>query len=139
MKTTMMKSFLSAILMTGLVGTTMMSPAMASDYVEQQVYRNGDFGQIAQKIRTSLRQQGYHMMDIKAWDDNGTAKLVVYAKKNNQAYKMTYSYPDLKRLTSEKKPWSQLHQDQHHGAHYHPHYNQQHRYGNHPHYQHHHG
>lgn len=85
---------------------------------EQAIYRDQNFGQTAQTLRMQLRQQGYIVMDIQAATHQDKSALKVYAKKNNQAYEMTYSYPGLKLLTSEKKPWSQLWHNQHQGQHF---------------------
>lgn len=113
MSRSLTKSLLTAVLMISGVGGTMVSPAMAADHIEQQIYRDGQFGRIAEKIRTDLRRQGYYVMTIKADDYKGKPAVKVYAKKNNRAYEAKYSYPDLKLLESKQKPWSQLWQDDH--------------------------
>lgn len=113
MKKAFITSVLTATLLTGVTTTAVMSSALADDAIEQQVYRSANFGQSVQKLRTSLRGQGYQVMNIKADSHKDQAALKVYAKKHNQAYEMTYSYPALKLLTSEKKAWSQLWQNEH--------------------------
>ena len=105
------KSMLSAALISGLLSTAMTLPATAADSIKQQVYSSQDFGRIAQHIRTDLRRQGYHVMNIKADDYNNKPALEVYAKKGSQAYEFKYSFPQLKLLESKQKAWSQLWHD----------------------------
>lgn len=111
--TTLSKSLISALLLTGLVSTGAMVSAGASDRIEQQIYQSRDFGRLAQHIRVDLRRQGYQVMTIKADDHNDKPAIKVYAKKQNQAYEMKYSYPDLKLIESKQKAWSQLWENDH--------------------------
>lgn len=111
MKKALITSVLSATLLTGLATSAVMSSAVASNASEQQIYRNGDFGRLAQTLRSDLSRQGYQVMDIKADTHNNNSALKVYAKKNNKGYELTYSYPNLKLLKNEQKAWSQLWQD----------------------------
>ncbi|CAM4138291.1 PepSY domain-containing protein [Psychrobacter arenosus] len=111
MKKALITSVLSATLLTGIATSTVMTSAVASNASEQQIYRNGDFGRLAQTLRSDLSRQGYQVMDIKADTHNNNSALKVYAKKNNKGYELTYSYPNLKLLKNEQKAWSQLWQD----------------------------
>ena len=108
--TTISKALLSAILLTGMVGSGVMTiaSANASDRIEQQIYQSRDFGRLAKHIRMDLQRQGYHVMNVKADDHHDKPAIKVYAKKGNQAYEMKYSYPDLKLIESKQKAWSQL-------------------------------
>ena len=128
---TILSSTLTAALMT-TVGCT----AMASDYNNQNpnyknhsnqhynnqssVYRDGNFGTIAQKIRRDLSRSGYQVMDIQSDTYGGNQSLIVYAKKNNQPYELKYTYPGLKLLSSSQKDWSNVWKDKnrHHGNNY---------------------
>ena len=112
MKKTFITSVLSAALVTGLATSAVMTSAVASNATEQQIYRNGDFGRLAQNLRSDLRRQGYQVMNIKADTYKNSAAIKAYAKKNNKAYELTYSYPKLKLLKNEQKAWSQLWHDQ---------------------------
>jgi len=111
MKKALITSVLSATLLTGIATSAVMTSAVASNASEQQIYRNGDFGRLAQTLRSDLSRQGYQVMDIKADTHNNNSALKVYAKKNNKGYELTYSYPNLKLLKNEQKAWSQLWQD----------------------------
>jgi opacity protein-like surface antigen len=108
MKKAFITSILSATLVTGIAASAVMTSAVASNATEQQIYRNGDFGRLAQNLRSDLRRQGYQVMNIKADTYKNSAAIKAYAKKNNKAYELTYSYPKLKLLKTEQKAWSQL-------------------------------
>jgi len=126
MKKALLTSVLSATLLTGLATSAVMTSAVASNASEQQIYRNGDFGRLAQTLRSNLSRQGYQVMDIKADTHNNNSAIKVYAKKNNKAYELTYSYPNLKLLKNEQKAWSQLWQDKNNGNRHHNNYGNQH-------------
>lgn len=102
-----------------ILGTTMGGMAIASnhynDHGEQQIYRDGNFGQVASQLRQNLRSSGYNVMDIQA---DGSNKINVYAKKNNQPYQLKYTYPELKLISSQQKAWSKVWQDKnkHHNS-----------------------
>ena len=119
MKKALITSVLSATLLTGIATSAVMTSAVASNASEQQIYRNGDFGRLAQTLRSDLSRQGYQVMDIKADTYNNNSALKVYAKKNNKGYELTYSYPNLKLLKNEQKAWSQLWQDKNSGNRHH--------------------
>lgn len=119
MKKALITSVLSATLLTGIATSAVMTSAVASNASEQQIYRNGDFGRLAQTLRSDLSRQGYQVMDIKADTHNNNSALKVYAKKNNKGYELTYSYPNLKLLKNEQKAWSQLWQDKNSGNRHH--------------------
>ena len=119
MKKALITSVLSATLLTGIATSAVMTSAVASNASEQQIYRNGDFGRLAQTLRSDLSRQGYQVMDLKADTYNNNSALKVYAKKNNKGYELTYSYPNLKLLKNEQKAWSQLWQDKNSGNRHH--------------------
>lgn len=66
-------------------------------------YGNADYNRISQKLRADLRRKGYQVMDIKSDNYRGNRTMTAYAKKNNQAYELKYTYPDLKLISSNKK------------------------------------
>lgn len=113
-----LKTILSSTLAAALL-TTVGCTAMASDYNNQNlnyknqssVYRDGNFGTIAQKLRRDLSRSGYQVMDIQADSYRGNQSLVVYAKKNNQPYELKYTYPGLKLISSSQKDWSNVWKD----------------------------
>lgn len=113
-----LKTILSSTLAAALL-TTVGCTAMASDYNNQNpnyknqssVYRDGNFGTIAQKLRRDLSRSGYQVMDIQADSYRGNPSLVVYAKKNNQPYELKYTYPGLKLISSSQKDWSNVWKD----------------------------
>lgn len=113
-----LKTILSSTLAAALL-TTIGCTAMASDYNNQNpnyknqssVYRDGNFGTIAQKLRRDLSRSGYQVMDIQADSYRGNQSLVVYAKKNNQPYELKYTYPGLKLISSSQKDWSNVWKD----------------------------
>ena len=127
-----MKTILSSTLTAALLTTTIGSTAMASDYGNQNynnqnhnnqssVYRDGNFGTIAQKLRRDLSRSGYQVMDVQADTYRGNQSLVVYAKKNNKPYEIKYTYPGLKLISSSQKDWSNVwkDKDRQHGNNYH--------------------
>lgn len=113
-----LKTILSSTLAAALL-TTVGCTAMASDYNNQNpnynnqssVYRDGNFGTIAQKLRRDLSRSGYQVMDIQADSYRDNQSLVVYAKKNNQPYELKYTYPGLKLISSSQKDWSNVWKD----------------------------
>lgn len=108
---TAIASGLAVVLLSTAVGGT----ANAASYAEQQIYRDGKFGQIANQLRQNLRSSGYYVMDIKA---DGGDHIKVYAKKNNKPYELRYTYPGLKLISTEQKAWSNVWQDKnnHHNS-----------------------
>ncbi|WP_352336425.1 hypothetical protein [Psychrobacter sp. 16-MNA-CIBAN-0192] len=128
------KTLLSSTLAAALLTTTIGCTAMASDHDnknynnqnygnhnnQSSVYRDGNFGTIAQKLRRDLSRSGYQVMDIQADTYRGNQSLVVYAKKNNQPYEMKYTYPGLKLISSSQKDWSNVWKDKNrqHGNNY---------------------
>lgn len=101
---TAVASGLAVVLLSTAVGGT----AMASNHSEQQIYRDSNFGQIASQLRQNLRNSGYDVMDVEA---DGSDRINVYAKKNNQPYELKYSYPGLKLVSSQQKDWSNVWRD----------------------------
>lgn len=126
-KRSTLKTVVSAAIAIGLLSTTVGGTAVASSYNEQQMHhdntsfnQHNDFGQISQQLRQELRSSGYHVMDIQA---DGSSRILVYAKKNNQPYELKYSYPELKLISSQQRKWSNVWQ----------HNDNQHQNGNNPH------
>ncbi|MEC5209615.1 putative membrane protein YkoI [Psychrobacter sp. PL15] len=126
-------STLNTAIATGLAAalllTTAGCTAVASGYDNQPTYGGGDyrdndyrdnnyrdsnFGRITQQLRQDLRRKGYQVMDIKPDNYRGNQAVTVYAKKNNQPYELKYSYPGLKLISSNKKDWSNVWQDNKH-------------------------
>ncbi|MGP4712648.1 MULTISPECIES: hypothetical protein [unclassified Psychrobacter] len=88
----------SAVILGGAVGCT-----VTSGYDNQPIYRDNSVNRASQQLRQDLRRSGYTVMDIKRDNYRGRQVLVAYAKKNNQFYDFIYSYPDLKRLSVNKR------------------------------------
>lgn len=119
-----------SIVTVAVIGTTLGSSAMATNYhsANQAIYRDGNFGTLAQKLRRDLSKSGYQVMDIQAVNSRGNPSIVVFAKKNNLPYELKYTYPGLKLISSSQKQWSTVWQDKkqlHHGN-----YKQANRYNN---------
>lgn len=95
-----------------LLGTAVGGTAIASNhynsYNEPQIYRDGNFGQIASQLRQNLRNSGYQVINVQA---KGSNQISVYAKKNNRPYELKYTYPELKLISSQQKVWSNVWQD----------------------------
>ncbi|TXD96928.1 hypothetical protein ES754_07835 [Psychrobacter frigidicola] len=106
-----MNTALSAGLAVALLTTTVGSTAMASNYNNQSVYRDGNFNTLSQKLRKDLSRSGYQVMDIQSDNYRGNQAVTVYAKKNNQPYELKYTYPALKLISSSQKDWSNVWQD----------------------------
>ena len=111
------KTVISAGLAVALLGTTVGCAVVGSGYDNYPIYGgnddygNADYNRISQKLRTDLRRKGYQVMDIKSDNYRGNRAMTAYAKKNNQAYELKYTYPDLKLISSNKKAWSNVWQD----------------------------
>ena len=106
------KTVVSAAIAIALLSTTLSGTAIASSYNEQPIYhddssfnQHDDFGQISQRLRQELRSSGYQVMDIQA---DGSNRINVYAKKDNQPYQLKYTYPGLKLISSQQKNWSNV-------------------------------
>ena len=54
-------------------------------------------------------------MDIRSDSNRGNRILTAFAKKNNQAYELKYTSPDLRLISSNKKAWSNIWQDKNNG------------------------
>ncbi|WP_201568212.1 hypothetical protein [Psychrobacter sp. JCM 18900] len=105
------KATLSTGLVVALLGTTVGCTVVGSGYDNQPVYRGGDnsqnnnFHRVSQQLRQDLRRKGYQVIDIRADSYRGDRALTAYAKKNNQAYELKYTYPALRLISSSKKAW----------------------------------
>lgn len=112
-KTVVSTSLVAALLGT-TVGCTVTGPGYGYD--NRPVYRdnnndNANYNRASQQLRQNLRRQGYQVMDIRSENYRGNRVIVAYAKKNNQAYELKYTYPGLRLISSDKKSWSN--NDQH--------------------------
>ncbi|WP_261870850.1 hypothetical protein [Psychrobacter sp. JCM 18901] len=67
--------------------------------------QNNNFNRVSQQLRQDLRRKGYQVIDIRADSYRGDRALTAYAKKNNQAYELKYTYPALRLISSSKKAW----------------------------------
>lgn len=105
-----MKTAVSAGLAVTLLGATV-GCTVASGYDNQPVYRDGSFSRASQQLRQELRRSGYDVVNVRSDDYRGRQILVVHAKKKNQFYELKYTYPDLQRISSVKKDWSNDWQD----------------------------
>lgn len=111
------KTVISTGLAVALLGTTVGCTVVGPGYDNYPVYGgnddygNADYNRISQKLRADLRRKGYQVMDIKSDNYRGNRIMTAYAKKNNQAYELKYTYPDLKLISSNKKAWSNVWQD----------------------------
>lgn len=75
-------------------------------YNDKSGYSQAENNRAIQQLRQDLRRKGYDVMDIRTDSYRGNRILIVLAKKNNQAYELKYTSPDLRLIISTKKPWS---------------------------------
>ena len=112
-----LKAILSASLVFALVGVTAGCAVAGPGYDNYPIYNdNSGYGHVEnnraiQQLRQDLRRKGYNVMDIRTESYRGNRVLTVLAKKNNQAYELKYSSPDLRLISSTKKPWSNVWDD----------------------------
>ena len=106
------KAMVSAGLVVALLGTTVGCAVVGPGYDNQSIYRgdrsrqNNSFNHVSQQLRQDLRRKGYQVMDIKSDNYRGDRAITAYAKKNNQAYELKYTYPSLRLISSSKESWS---------------------------------
>ena len=107
------KATVSAGLVIALLGTTVGCTVVGPGYDNNQsVYRsdnnrqNDSFNRVSQQLRQDLRRQGYQVMDIRPDSYRGDRAITAFAKKNNQAYELKYTYPSLRLIGSNKIAWS---------------------------------
>lgn len=116
LKTVTASALSVALLSTALGGTAMAYNHSGNGYDSDynHIYKDKNFGKNIDKLRTDLRRNGYYVMDVKPVSDT---RITVYAKKNNQPYELKYTYPGLKLVSSDKKNWSTVWDDnRHHSA-----------------------
>lgn len=115
MKTLKPFSFKTAIstgLIVALLGTTVGCAVVGPGYDNQPIYRgdnnrqNDSFNRVSQQLRQDLRRKGYQVIDIRSDSYRGDRAMTAFAKKNNQLYELTYTYPSLRLISSNKKSWS---------------------------------
>ncbi|WP_201582480.1 hypothetical protein [Psychrobacter immobilis] len=115
-----LKTAISAGLSLTLLGTMVGCTVVGPGYDNQPVYRgdkgysNANYNRASQQLRKDLRRKGYQVMDIKSDSYRGNRSLTAYAKKNNQAYKLKYTYPDLRLISSSRQDWSKKRYDDKH-------------------------
>lgn len=120
---TTLKTMTASLLGAALLSTALGGTAMAYDHDGNRyegrynhIYKDKNFGKNIGKLRADLRRSGYYVMDVEPVSDS---RINVYAKKNNQPYKLKYTYPGLKLISSDKKEWSIIWDDRkHHGDHH---------------------
>ena len=106
------KATVSTGLIVALMGTTVGCAVVGPGYDNQPVYRgdnnsqNNNFNRVSQQLRQDLCRKGYQVIDIRADSYRGDRALTAYAKKNNQAYELKYTYPTLRLISSSKKAWT---------------------------------
>ena len=111
------KSTLALGMVVAMLGTTVGCTVVGPGYDNDSIYRgngnygNADFDRVSRQLRQDLNRKGYQVMDIKPDNYRGNRSIIAYAKKNNQAYELKYTYPDLKLINSSKKDWSNIWQD----------------------------
>lgn len=111
------KTVLSASLAFSLVGVTAGCAVAGSGYDSYPIYNDNsgynhaENNRAIQQLRQDLRRKGYNVMDVRTESYRGNRVLTVLAKKNNQAYELKYSSPDLRLISSTKKPWSNVWDD----------------------------
>ncbi|WP_440825580.1 hypothetical protein [Psychrobacter cryohalolentis] len=111
------KTVLSASLAFSLIGVTAGCAVAGPGYDNYPIYNDNsgynyaENNRAIQQLRQDLRRKGYNVMDIRTESYRGNRVLTVLAKKNNQAYELKYSSPDLRLISSTKKPWSNVWDD----------------------------
>ncbi|MEK6220454.1 MAG: hypothetical protein N2B01_06200 [Psychrobacter cryohalolentis] len=111
------KTILSASLAFSLIGVTAGCAVAGPGYDNSPIYNDNsgynyaENNRAIQQLRQDLRRKGYNVMDIRTESYRGNRVLTVLAKKNNQAYELKYSSPDLRLISSTKKPWSNVWDD----------------------------
>ncbi|HSP84274.1 MAG TPA: hypothetical protein VLN09_00790, partial [Psychrobacter sp.] len=75
-------------------------------YNDKSGYSQAENNRAIQQLRQDLRRKGYDVMDIRTDSYRGNRILTALAKKNNQAYELKYTSPDLRLISSTKKSWS---------------------------------
>ena len=106
------KTTVSAGLIIALLGTTVGCTVVGPGYDNQSVYRsdnnrqNDSFTRVSQQLRQDLRRKGYQVMDIRSDSYRGDRAITAFAKKDNQAYELKYTYPALRLISSNKRAWS---------------------------------
>ncbi|WP_367105008.1 hypothetical protein [uncultured Psychrobacter sp.] len=88
-----------------VLGTLPSVSVIASNHSEQNIYQQESFGEMTNQLRQDLRRDGYYVMDVQA---DGNNQIDVYAKKDHQPYVLTYSYPELELISTDKKQWSNV-------------------------------
>lgn len=111
------KTVLSASLAFSFVGITAGCAVAGPGYDNYPIYNDNsgynyaENNRAIQQLRQDLRRKGYNVMDVRTESYRGNRVLTVLAKKNNQAYELKYSSPDLRLISSTKKPWSNVWDD----------------------------
>ena len=107
-----LKTAIPASLILALVGVTAGCAVTGPGYENYPIYNDNsgyshaENSRAIQQLRQDLRRKGYDVMDIRTDSYRGNRILTVLAKKNNQAYELKYTSPDLRLISSTKKSWS---------------------------------
>jgi uncharacterized membrane protein YkoI len=106
------KTVVSTGLVVALLGITVGCAVVGPGYDNQPVYRddnsrqNDSFNRVSQQLRQDLRRKGYQVIDVRSDSYRGDRAITAFAKKNNQAYELKYTYPALRLISSNKRAWS---------------------------------
>ena len=106
LKTFSFKTAMSAGLALTLLGATAGCAVAGAGYDNYPIYNdnsgysNAENNRAIQQLRKNLRRQGYEVMDIRSDSNRGNRVLTAFAKKNNQAYELKYTSPDLRLISS---------------------------------------
>ncbi|GAB3229591.1 MULTISPECIES: hypothetical protein [Psychrobacter] len=106
------KTTISTVFIVALLVTTVGCAVVGPGYDNQPIYRgdnnrqNDSFNRVSQQLRQDLRRKGYQVIDIRSDSYRGDRAMTAFAKKNNQLYELTYTYPSLRLISSNKRLWS---------------------------------
>ncbi|BBI66064.1 hypothetical protein PKHYL_02550 [Psychrobacter sp. KH172YL61] len=106
------KTTISTVFIVALLVTTVGCAVVGPGYDNQPIYRgdnnrqNDSFNRVSQQLRQDLRRKGYQVIDIRSDSYRGARAMTAFAKKNNQLYELTYTYPSLRLISSNKRLWS---------------------------------
>lgn len=111
------KTAMSAGLALTLLGTVAGCAVVGPGYEDYPIYSgnggydNADYNRVSRTLRNDLRRKGYQVMDIRADNYRGKRAITAIAKKSNQVYELKYTYPDLRLISSNKRAYSNIWQD----------------------------
>ena len=112
-----LKTAISAGLALTMLGTVAGCAVVGPGYEDYPIYGgnsdygNADYKRVSQTLRNNLSRQGYQVMEIRSDNYRGNRAITAIARKNNQAYELKYTYPDLRLISSNKTASSNIWQD----------------------------